>query len=56
MQKNKVKSRCQAEADEQKQEQGQGPLTQHHKETSILFPAFSFPLFSGFFFLPFCWH
>jgi hypothetical protein len=56
MQKNEIKSRCEGEADEQKQEQGQGPLTQHYKHTSILFPASSFPLFSGFFFLPFCRH
>jgi len=35
MQKNKIKSRGQAETDEQKKKQGQGPLTQHNKKTSI---------------------
>ena len=44
MQKNKIESCCQAEADKEKQEQGQGPLTQQDKKTSGLFPAFPFPL------------
>jgi hypothetical protein len=56
MQKNNIEGRSQAEEDEQKEEQRQGPLTQHHKEISFLLPALPFPFFSRFFSVSFCCH
>jgi hypothetical protein len=49
MQKNKVKSCCQAEADEQQKKKWYGPLAQPHEKASLLCPTFPFLRFNSFF-------
>jgi hypothetical protein len=56
MQKNDIKSCCQAEGNEKQQEKGEEHLAQDHENAFITFPAFLCP-FSGLFFLiGFYWH
>lgn len=50
MQKNEVKGCCQAEANEEQEEKGQRPLTNHFKNAPFLLFAFRLPFFYGFFF------
>ena len=52
MQKNKVKSRCQAEADAQQEENGHEPVACRHKNASFGGLLFSLLLFCRFFFVP----
>jgi len=49
MQKDKVKGRCQAQADNCKNKKGQGPLSQDHKKSPAWGLSFYFPLFYSFF-------
>ena len=49
MQENKIKSRGEADADDQEQDKGQGPLAQQPPKSSFIFPALGFSLFGRFF-------